>query len=97
MAQLELISRTNAQDATSSPGADASDRLEEMLGRYLGPAIIDAISNPDVTEVYISPQDCAIRLETRSRARQPHINMNLKFVVTSNRPIDHTLQASVSE
>jgi type IV secretion system protein VirB11 len=69
MAQLELISRTNAHDATSSPSADVGDRLEEMLGRYLGPAIIGAISNPDVTEVYVNPQDCAIRLETRSRGK----------------------------
>ena len=72
MAQLELISRNGANgvsDATTSPGAIVSDRLEEMLGRYLGPAIIEVMADPDVTEVYVNPQDGAIRLETRSRGK----------------------------
>src|SRR6185437_2979720 len=70
MAQLELISRTAAPDTIASgPSAEVADRLEEMLGRYLGSSIIGAFSDPDVTEVYVNPQDCAIRLETRSRGK----------------------------
>jgi type IV secretion system protein VirB11 len=43
-----------------------TDRLEEMLGRYLGPAILRALEDPDVTEVYVNPQDRAVRYERRS-------------------------------
>ena len=66
MGQLELILRN---PTTEPSAADAADRIEEMLGRYLGPSILAAISNPDVTEVYVNPQDCAVRLETRSRGK----------------------------
>jgi type IV secretion system protein VirB11 len=66
MAQLELISRTPEPTSATS---DATDRLEEMLGRYLGPVILDAISNPDVTDVYVNPQDCVVRLDTHSRGK----------------------------
>jgi P-type conjugative transfer ATPase TrbB len=69
MAQLELISRTGSHDVTSSPGVNVSDRLDEMLRRYLGAEIISAISDPDVTEIYVNPQDCAVRFETRSRGK----------------------------
>jgi type IV secretion system protein VirB11 len=40
-----------------------------MLGRYLGPSILSAIGDPDITEVYVNPQDCAIRFDTRSRGK----------------------------
>jgi type IV secretion system protein TrbB len=69
MAQLELIPRKSGPDAPPSPAADVADRLEEMLGRYLGPVIVSAIGDPDVTEVYVNPQDCAVRFETRSRGK----------------------------
>ena len=68
-AQLELIPRNMKPDVTAQVGPDATDRLEEMLGRYLGPSIIGAIGDPDITEVYVNPQDCAIRYETRSRGK----------------------------
>jgi type IV secretion system protein VirB11 len=71
MAQLELMSRSPAPDVETSSDVSVSDRLEEMLGRYLGPAIIGAIADPDVTEVYVNPQDSAIRLETRTRGKLP--------------------------
>ncbi|MGH7618062.1 MAG: P-type conjugative transfer ATPase TrbB [Gemmatimonadaceae bacterium] len=69
MAQLELMTRTPAPDGPTFAGVEAVDRLEEMLGRYLGPAILRAIGDPDVTEVYVNPQDCAVRFETRSRGK----------------------------
>jgi type IV secretion system protein VirB11 len=40
-----------------------------MLRRYLGASILTAIGDPDVAEVYINPQDCAIRLDTCSRGK----------------------------
>jgi len=68
-AQLELIPRNLKPDVSAQPATDATDRIEEMLGRYLGAAILDAIGDPDVTEVYVNPQDCAVRYETRSRGK----------------------------
>ena len=69
MTQPELTSQNISHDTVASLGTNVADRLEEMLGRYLGAEIIGAISDPDVTEVYVNPQDCAIRLETRSRGK----------------------------
>lgn len=66
MAQLELISRTPEPTSVTT---DAADRLEEMLGRYLGPTIVDAIGDPDVTEVYVNPQDSVVRFDTHSRGK----------------------------
>src|SRR6185437_1343353 len=69
MGQLELVPRKAGTDAPPYPAADVADRLEEMLGRYLGPVIVSAIGDPDVTEVHVNPQDCAVRFETRSRGK----------------------------
>lgn len=63
MAQLELI----AHEATE-PRADAG-RLSEMLTRYLGPTITRAFADDDVTDVYVNPQDGAIRFDTRSKGK----------------------------
>lgn len=68
MAQLELMTARTGRD-TNTVAAPAVDRLDEMLSRYLGPAIVSAIGDPDVTEVYVNPQDHAIRLDTRSRGK----------------------------
>ncbi len=40
-----------------------------MLRRYLGPTILAALADEDVTEVYVNPQDAAIRFDTRSRGK----------------------------
>jgi Flp pilus assembly CpaF family ATPase len=67
-AQLELLtSRDNREARTAS--APAVDRLDEMLSRYLGPVIVGAMGDPDVTEVYVNPQDHAIRFDTRTRGK----------------------------
>jgi type IV secretion system protein VirB11 len=67
--QLELITGKAPTEATARPAVEVSDRLEEMLGRYLGATILTAIGDPDVTEVYVNPQDCAVRYDTRSRGK----------------------------
>src|SRR5438128_3057790 len=66
MGTLELIAQ---RDNNRSPAAERLDRLDEMLSRYLGPAIVRAMADDDVTEVYVNPQDGAIRLDTRSRGK----------------------------
>ena len=48
---------------------DTSRRYGEMITRYLGPAILRAVTDDDVTEIYLNPQDGAVRLDTRSRGK----------------------------
>jgi len=67
--QLELITDNAPTEKTAHSGAGAAVRLEEMLGRYLGATILAAIGDPDVTEVYVNPQDCVVRYDTRSRGK----------------------------
>jgi len=70
MAQLELLDPVAPDQAEPrSPTAERLDRLDEMLSRYLGPTVIRAMADDDVTEVYVNPQDGAIRLDTRSRGK----------------------------
>ena len=63
MAQLELtVSETVRRD-------DRTDRLDEMLIRYLGPTVTRAFVDDDITDVYVNPQDGAIRFDTRSKGK----------------------------
>ena len=55
--------------SSDRPRLEGTDRLPEMLARYLGPRIVDAFDDEDVTEVYVNPRDGAIRLDTRSRGK----------------------------
>jgi type IV secretion system protein TrbB len=48
---------------------DTPDPYGEMMARYLGPVIVRAFCNDDVTEIYLNPQDGMIRFDTRSRGR----------------------------
>ena len=68
MPQLELIA-PNPSHSSPQSATDPCDRIEELLGRYLGASILSAMGDPDVTEVYVNPQDCAIRFDTRSRGK----------------------------
>ena len=49
---------------------ESAERLAETLTRYLGPAIIRAFGDEDVTEIYVNPQDDAVRVDTRSRGKR---------------------------
>src|SRR3989442_3246502 len=40
-----------------------------MMARYLGPVILRAFADDDVTEIYVNPQDGLVRFDTRSRGR----------------------------
>src|SRR6185312_15316076 len=55
---------TGAASATVAP-----DRLDEMLARYLGPSVLPLLDDPDVTEIYVNPQDRSVRLDTRTRGK----------------------------
>src|SRR2546427_5174663 len=48
-------------------GQETGARYGEMMARYLGPVIVQAFADDDVTEIYVNPQDGAVRFDTRSR------------------------------
>jgi type IV secretion system protein VirB11 len=62
-----------------------------MMARYLGPVILGAFADDDVTEIYLNPQDGAVRFDTRSRGRvessarldAPRVEMFLNAVAGS--------------
>ena len=50
-------------------GQESGARYSEMMARYLGPVILRAFAEDDVTEIYVNPQDGLVRFDTRSRGR----------------------------
>ena len=50
-------------------GQETGARYGEMMARYLGPVILRAFADDDVTEIYVNPQDGEVRFDTRSRGR----------------------------
>jgi type IV secretion system protein VirB11 len=50
----------------SEPRADA---YSETLRRHLGPQVLAAFADEDVSELYLNPEDRLLRLDTRSRGR----------------------------
>jgi type IV secretion system protein TrbB len=64
-------SRSVSTDAThgitaAAPGPDYA----EMMARYLGPVVVGAIADDDVTEVYVNPQDGRVRVDTHSAGKR---------------------------
>jgi P-type conjugative transfer ATPase TrbB len=41
----------------------------EMMARYLGPAVVRAFEDDDVTEIYVNPQEGRVHFDTRSQGR----------------------------
>src|SRR4029077_16112745 len=72
-------------------GQTTGARYGEMMARYLGPVILRAFADDDVTEIYVNPQDGVVRFDTRSRGRvqsgvsvaASRIEMFLNAVATS--------------
>ena len=72
-------------------GLETGARYAEMMARYLGPVILRAFGDDDVTEIYVNPQDGLVRFDTRSRGRMAcgvsvaptRIEMFLNAVATS--------------
>ena len=54
---------------TANRQSESAERHGEMMARYLGPAILRAFADDDVTEIYLNPQNGVIRLDTRSRGK----------------------------
>lgn len=50
-------------------GRDRGERSLEMMSRYLGPVVCQALDDDDVTEVYVNPKDGVVRYDTRTRGR----------------------------
>ena len=57
----------------TQPGVRANgspiDRYAEIIARYLGPTLTELFRDDDVTEIYVNPQDCVVRVDTRSRGK----------------------------
>jgi type IV secretion system protein VirB11 len=51
------------------PKQEHGERCGEMMARYLGPTVLQAFADDDVTEIYVNPHDGVIRFDTRSRGR----------------------------
>jgi P-type conjugative transfer ATPase TrbB len=51
------------------PRQEQRERYPEMMARYLGPIMVRALADDDVTEIYANPQDGGIRFDTRSSGR----------------------------
>src|SRR6266571_8051817 len=72
-------------------GQETGGPYGEMMARYLGPVILRAFADDDVTEIYLNPQDGAVRFDTRSRGRVesgarldgPRVEMFLNAVAAS--------------
>ena len=72
-------------------GQETGARYGEMMARYLGPVIVRAFADDDVTEIYLNPQDGVVRFDTRSRGRiasdvvvaSTRVEMFLNAVATS--------------
>ncbi len=75
----------------ASVAHETGGRYGEMMARYLGPVIVGAFADDDVTEIYLNPQDGAVRFDTRSRGRVesgarldgPRVEMFLNAVAAS--------------
>jgi len=59
---------TQTQPAPRSNGS-SGDRYAEIIARYLGPTLTELFQDDDVTEIYINPQECVVRVDTRSRGK----------------------------
>jgi P-type conjugative transfer ATPase TrbB len=53
---------------TSTPADEAGRHYRESLARALGPEVLAALADPDVTEVYVNPSG-RLYLDTRSQGR----------------------------
>ena len=47
----------------------SADRYAEIIARYLGPNLTGLFADEDVTEIYVNPQESAVRVDTRSRGK----------------------------
>jgi type IV secretion system protein VirB11 len=55
------------RETVTPPGQ--KELYADMMARYLGPPIVQAFANDDVTEIYVNPQDTRVHFDTRSRGR----------------------------
>ena len=60
---------TNSAALPVRPNGSSSDRYAEIIARYFGPTLTDLFGDDDVTEIYVNPQEGAVRVDTRSRGK----------------------------
>ena len=82
---------TTQTEPVSRIARTSADRYAEIIARYLGPTLCGLFSDEDVTEIYVNPQESAVRVDTRSRGKiataermSPHrVEMLLNAVAAS--------------
>ncbi|MFQ5571412.1 MAG: hypothetical protein ACE5G0_17175 [Rhodothermales bacterium] len=52
-----------------SDHSEYSRRLDSLLRQYLGEAILEALADPDIEEIYVNP-DMIVRLVSYSKGRR---------------------------
>lgn len=69
-AAFEAAQPQSTAHAVAATGREkAGPDYAEMMARYLGPALMHAFSDDDVTDIYVNPQDARIRFDTCSKGR----------------------------
>jgi type IV secretion system protein TrbB len=53
----------------AAPQRDQKEPYADIMARYLGPFVVEAFANDDVTEIYVNPQESRVHFDTRSRGR----------------------------
>jgi P-type conjugative transfer ATPase TrbB len=62
------VATTPAATRPAGPADESTRHFRDSLCRALGPAVLDALADPDVTEIYVNPGG-SLYLDTRSRGR----------------------------
>jgi type IV secretion system protein TrbB len=65
----ERVETARAPAGWTRVGEVVEDGLVEMMVRNLGPVIMGAMEDDDVTEIYVNPQDREVRVDRRSEGR----------------------------
>lgn len=68
-AALKTAHTQSSAHAVAVTGAVTGPDYAEMMARYLGPALMHAFSDDDVTDIYVNPHDTRIRFDTRSKGK----------------------------
>ena len=67
--QAEQALRVDRPIGSEGEEYEQRERMADALVRYLGPTIMRAFADDDVTEVYLNPHDGAVRIDSKTRGK----------------------------
>lgn len=85
---------TTQTEPLSRIARTSADRYAEIIARYLGPNLSGLFADEDVTEIYVNPQEGAVRVDTRSRGK---INTGERMAAHRVEMLLNAVAASVGE